>query len=61
MKLWEKNSAHYRAKRIVRQFLWVIVVLGFLVPLAVHNLRVSELRVHGSVGVIREHLLVLCL
>ncbi|KAL5248860.1 hypothetical protein ACHWQZ_G017898 [Mnemiopsis leidyi] len=39
MGVWERNSTYHRAKQIVRRFLWVVVVLGLLVPLAVHNMR----------------------
>ena len=43
MGVWERNSTYHRAKQIVRRFLWVVVVLGLLVPLAVHNMRVNHL------------------
>ena len=55
MKLWERNSAYNRAKQIVRRFLWVVVVLGLLVPLAVHNMRVSVVVVLGLLVPLAVH------
>lgn len=54
LKQWERNSAYYQAKRVVRQFLWVVVLFGLVVPLAVHNMRVGVPLGLLTVGVLQQ-------